>query len=227
MYELPSTSTKEKRFCPFWWENFVFQSVWYFSNFVGFKATYFQFFSIEFFGRVVKAPFRFPEEHIMETTNLKQPFFLKPYFLGFWTKSTRTFHKIFLADFKKTVLLVQKNSLWKSLRQKKELINKTISRNLFWQLSDFCWNFSGRFVKTVFYLRVTFWWKAAFASEILIGNFFLDIGRKLSRFWRYCFRHSFTNCFLRAWKEIIVNSNYWAKTLVFKVFANLHDLTDS
>ena len=108
----------------------------------------------------------------MEKTNLKQPFFLKPYFFGFWTKSTRTFHKNFLADFEKTNLRVQRNSLWKSLRQKKELINKTISRNLFWQLSDFCWNFSGCFVKTVFYLRVTFWWKAAFASEILIGKFF-------------------------------------------------------
>ena len=84
----------------------------------------------------------------------------------------------------------------KKYKTKKELINRTISGNLFWQLSDFWCNFSGHFVKTVFYLRVTFWWKAAFASERLISNFF-DIWRRLSRFWRNCFRHSCTNCFLR------------------------------
>ena len=65
------------------------------------------------------------------------------------------------------------------MRQKKELINQTISRNLFWQLSDFWWNFSGRFVKTVFYFRVTFWWKAAFSSERLISNFFWHLAQTL------------------------------------------------
>ena len=50
---------------------------------------------------------------------------------------------------------------------------------MFWQLSDFWCNFSGRFVKTVFYLRVTFWWKAAFASERLISNFFWHLAQNL------------------------------------------------
>ena len=75
VYELLSTSTKEMRFCRFSWETFVFQSVCNFSNFVGFEATFSQFFSIEFFGSVVKAAFRCPEEHFMEKINLKQPFF--------------------------------------------------------------------------------------------------------------------------------------------------------
>ena len=60
----------------------------------------------------------------------------------------------------------------KMYETEKELINKTFSMNLFWQLSDFWWNFSDHFVKTVFYLRVTFWRKAKNVSEILIGSFF-------------------------------------------------------
>ena len=135
----------------------------------------------------------------MEKTNLKQPFFLKPFF-RILNKMYSDFSQKFFGRFRKNRSTCPEEQSMKNYETKKELINKTISKNLFWQLSDFCWNFSGRFVKTVFYLRVTFWWKAAFASEILIGKFFLDIGRKLSRFWRYCFRHSFKNCFLRAWR---------------------------
>ena len=44
----------------------------------------------------------------------------------------------------------------KKYESKKELINKTFSRNLFWQLSDFWWTFSGCFVKTAFYLSSNF-----------------------------------------------------------------------
>ena len=195
VYELPSMSTKEKRFCPFWWENFVFQSVCNFSKFVGFEATFFQFLSIEFFGRVVKAVFRCPEEHFMEKTNLKQPFFLKPFF-RILNKKYSDFSQKHFGRFRENRSTCPEEQSMKKYETKKELINRTISGNLFWQLSDFWCNFSGHFVKTVFYLRVTIWWKAAFASERLISNFF-DIWRRLSRFWRNCFRHSCTNCFLR------------------------------
>ena len=95
VYELLSTSTKERCFCPFWWENFVFQSVCIFSKFVGFEATFSKFFSIEFFGRVVKAVFRCTEDHFMGKTNLKQPFFLKPFFSDFEQKVLGLFPKIF------------------------------------------------------------------------------------------------------------------------------------
>ena len=226
VYELLSTSTKEKRFFPIWWETFVFQSVCNFSKFVGFKDKYFQFFSIEFFGRVVKAAFRCPEEHFMEKTNLKQPFFLKPFF-RILNKKYSDFSQKFFGRFRKNRSTCPEEQSMKNYETKKELINKTISRNFFWQLSDFWWNFSGHFDKTVFYLPVTFWWKAAFASEILIGKFFLDIGRKLSRFWRYCFRHSFQTAFYVPEGEKIVSCIFWAKTLVLKVSVNFHRLTDS
>ena len=192
VYELLSTSTKEKRFFPFWWwETFVFQSVCNFSKFVGFEATSFQFLSIEFFGRVVKAVFRCPEEQFMEKTNLKQHFF------RVLNKKYSDFSQKFFGRFLKNRSTCLEEQSMKKYETKKELINKTISRKLFWQLSDFWCNFSDRFVKTVFYLRVTFWWKAAFASDRLIIIFF-DIWRRLSRFWRNCCRHSCTNCFLRA-----------------------------
>ena len=84
----------------------------------------------------------------------------------------------------------------KKYETKKELINKTISRNLFWQLSDFWWNFSGRFVKTVFYLRVTFWWKAAFASERLIISFFWLLAQTLKVLAKLLPAQLY-NCFLR------------------------------
>ena len=177
-YELLSTSTKERRFCPIWWKTFVFQSVCNFSKFVGFKANYFQFFSIEFFGRVVKAAFRCPEENFMEKTNLKQPFFLK-HFFRFLNQKYSDFSQNFSKRFRKNRSTCPEEQSMKMYETEKELINKIFSRNLFWQLSDFWWNFSGRFVKTVFYLRVTFWWKAAFASERLISNFFWHLAQTL------------------------------------------------
>ena len=178
VYELLSTSTKEKRFFPFWWETFVFQSVCNFSKFVGFEATYFQFLSIEFFGRVVKAEFRCREEHFMEKTNLKQLFFWN-LFCRILNKKYSDFSQKFFGRFRKNRSTCTEEQSLKMYETEKELINKTLSRNLFWQFSDFWWNFSGRFVKTVFYLRVTFWWKAAFASERLISNFFWHLAQTL------------------------------------------------
>ena len=178
VYELPSTSTKERRFCPFWWENFVFQSVCIFSKLVGFEATYFQFLVHWIFWQgcqsciqVYSGPFH--GENQSETT-----FFSKTFFFGFWTKVLGLFTKSFWQISEKP-FYVSRGTVYEKVWDKKELINKTMSRNLFWQISDFWWNFCGRFVKTVFYLRVTFWWKAAFASETLIINFVWNLAQTL------------------------------------------------
>ena len=208
VYELLSTSTKERRFCPFWWETFVFQSVCNFSKFVGFEATYFQFLSLQFFGRVVKAEFRCREEQFMEKANLKQLFLLKPFFSDFEEKVFGLFTKTFWQISKKPFYVSREQSMTK-YETKKELKNKTISRNLFWQLSDFWCSISGRFVKTVFYLRVTFWWKAAFASERLISNFFLTFRADSQGFGETAAGTVVQTAFYVPKGEKIVSSNFW------------------
>ena len=66
--------------------------------------------------QVYRGPFH--GENQSETT-----FFSKTFFFGFWTKSTRTFHIISLADFKKTVLRVQRTvseKAWDKKRANKQ-----------------------------------------------------------------------------------------------------------
>ena len=98
-------------------------------------------------------------------------FFLKPFFSDFE-------QKVF-GRFRKNRSTCPEEQSMKKNETKKELINKTISSKLFRQLSVFWWNFSGRFVKTVFYLRVNFWWKAEFASERLIIIFYWPLAQTL------------------------------------------------
>ena len=71
---------KRKAFLSILMRKLCFPKCLYFFKIVGFEATFSQFFSIEFFGRVVKAVFRCTEDHFMEKTNLKQPFRLEPFF---------------------------------------------------------------------------------------------------------------------------------------------------
>ena len=75
--------------------------------------------------------------------------------------------------------------------------------------------------------QATFWWKAAFASEILIGNFFWTLGANSQRFGETASGTVVQPAFYVPKGEKIVSSNFWAKTLVLKVFVNLHALTDS
>ena len=146
-------------------------------------------------------------------------------FFGFWTKVLGLFTKSFWQTSKEP-FYVSRWTVYEKAWDKKRANNKTCSRKLFWKLSDFWWNFSGRFVKTVFYLRVTFWWKAAFASERLISNFFWHLAQTLKVLAKLLpakFYKLLSTCL----KGKIVSSNFWAKTLVLKVFVNIHDLTDS
>ena len=64
---------------------------------------------------------------VQRTISWRKPFwnnlFFYNLFFGFWTKSTRTFHKIFLADFEKTVLPVQRTvyeKVWDKKRANKQ-----------------------------------------------------------------------------------------------------------
>ena len=111
----------------------------------------------------------------------------------------------------------------KKYETEKELINETFSRNLFWKLSDFWWNFSGRFVKTVFYLRVTFWWKAAFASERLISNFFWHWAQTFNVLAKLL-PHSCSNCLLRVWRKINCEFQLWAENFDFENFCNFSSI---
>ena len=110
---------------------------------------------------------------------------------------------------------------------KKELINKTFSRNLFWQCSDFWWNFSGRFVKTVFYRWVTFWWKAKFASEILIGSFLWTLGANSQGFGKTASAQLYKLLSTCPKEKRSCCSNFEEKVLFLKVFITFNGLTDS
>ena len=122
-------------------------------------------------------------------------FFLKPFFSNFEQNVLGLFTKSFWQISKKS-FYVSRGTVYEKVWDKKIANKQNYFQEIVLTTFGLWWNFSCRFVNTVFYLRVTSWWKAAFASERLISKFF-DIWRKLSRFWRNCFRHSCTNCFLR------------------------------
>ena len=186
VYELLSTSTKQRRFCPFWCETFVFQSVCNFLKVCRVRINIFPVFVHWIFVRVFKAVFRCPEEHFMEKTNLKQPFSLEAFF-RILNKKYSDFSQFFFGRFRKKRSTCPEEQSVESCESKKAMKQKKLWR-FFWQIWDFDGKFPAVFSKLHSSCQATFWWKAAFASEILIGNIFLDIGRKLSRFWQKCFR---------------------------------------
>ena len=176
-------------------KNFGFESFCKSSWFDGFIAKPHRFFSTSFW-QCCQSCIQGVQRNISWRKPIWNNLFFLNLFFRILNKKYSDFSQKHFGRFRENRSTCPEEQSMKKYETKNELINRTISRSLFWQLSDFWCNFSGHFVKTVFYLRVTFWWKAAFASERLISNFF-DIWRRLSGFWWNCFRHSCTNCFLR------------------------------
>ena len=82
---------------------------------------------------------RCPKEHFKEEKLREKKLFLNCPF-RFLNKNTRTFPEIFLADFEKSVLGVQRNSLWTAVSQKK-LWNQNFLRNFLTNLGLLLNNF--------------------------------------------------------------------------------------
>ena len=150
--------------------------------------------------------------------------FSKTIFFRIFNKKYSDFSRKFLSRIPKKHSMCPEEQSMKKYETKKELINKTFSRNLFWQLSVFWWTFSRRFLKTAFYLRVTFWWKAAIASEILIGNFFLTLGANFFKALANLLPHSCSNCLLRVWRKINCEFQLWAENFDFENFCNFSSI---
>ena len=162
----------------------------------------------------------------MEKTNLKQPLFLKPFFWILNKKYSDFSQKVF-GRFRKNRSTCPEEQSMKKHETKKELIIKTISRNLFWQLSDFWWNFSGRFVKTVFYLSSKFLRKVDVLELIFDWYFFWTLKANC---------HGFGGTFSARFKKLLSTCpkekrlccpTFQEKVLFLKVFVVYKVLTDS
>ena len=148
------------------------------------------------------------------------------FLFGFWTKSNRTFPEKILAEFEKSVLRFKRNSLREPASQKK-LWNKNIWGNFLtnlWLLMENFWPFCQNCILPVKqhfdgkqHLRVKYW----------LINFFWTMGANSQGFGKNASGTVVQTAFYVPKGEIIVISNFWAKTLVLKNFVNLHDLTDS
>ena len=136
----------------------------------------------------------------------------------FLNKSSRTFAEKFLADFQKSALGVQRNSLWKAVSQKK-LWNQNFLRNFLTNLGllvetfrPICQNCILP-VEQIFeenrYSRVWIW---------LVT--FLDIERKLSRVWRNFLRKFHKTAFYMSEGETLVLSNFWRENFDCENFFN-------
>ena len=123
VYELLSTSTKKSVSFHFDEKTFFSKVFVIYEKFSDSKHNISSFSPLNFLAGLLKQNLGV-ERNISWRKPTWNNLFSETFFFGFWTKSTRTFHKKFLADFEKTVLRVQRNSLWKSMRQKRSLQTK-------------------------------------------------------------------------------------------------------
>ena len=125
--------------------------------------------------RFSKLHSRCPEGHFTEDNLTGKICFFFIFLFGFWTKSNRSFPEKILAEFKKSVLRFQRNSLWEPASQKK-LWNKNIWGNFLtnlWLLMENFWPFCQNCILPVKqlsdgkqHLRVKYW----------LVNFFWTLG---------------------------------------------------
>ena len=227
LYKLLSTCPKEKRLCcPTFEEKILFLKVFVvFNGLADSEQNPISFFSPNKWQGSRSCILGVQKNISRRKTYLKKLFFFISFF-GFWTKSTQTFPENFLAEFKKSVLRVRRNSLWQAVSQKK-LRNKNFSRNFLANLGLLMENFRPFLSKLHSSCQATFWWKAASASEMLISNFFWHLAQTLKVLAKLLPAQLYKLLSTCLKRKKIVSSNFWAKTLVSKVFVNLHDLTDS
>ena len=147
-------------------------------------------------------------------------------FSVFGQKVLEFFSEKFKAEFKKTVLRVQRNSLWKTVSQKKAMKQK-ILREFLTNLGILMEKFRPFCQNCILPVKQLFDGKQHLLVKYWMVNFFLDIGCKLSSFGETASGTVVQTAFFVPKGETIVSSIFWAKTLVLKVFVNLHDLTDS
>ena len=119
-------------------------------------------------------------------------------FDGFIAKPHQFFSTNFWQCCQSCIQGVQMNNLWKNL---------TWEKNLF-------------FVKTAFYLSSNFLMESNICEWIVHWLFFLDIGRKLSRFWRNCFRTVVQTAFYMSQGETLVLFNFWGENFVSESFCS-------
>ena len=105
--------------------------------------------------------------------------FSETLFFRILNKKNSDFSQNFFGRFRKNRSTCPDEQSMKKHETKKRANKQNYFQELVLTTFGLWWNFSGRFVNTVFYLRVTFWWKAAFASERLTINFFWHLAQTL------------------------------------------------
>ena len=125
-----------------------------------------------------------------------------------------------MTDFEKSASRVRRKQSVNSCESRKGYKTNFFSREPFWQIWDFWWIFSSCFVKTAFYLSSNFLMESNICEWIIHWLFFLDIGRKLSRFWRNCFRTVVQTAFYMSQGETLVLFNFWGENFVSENFCS-------
>ena len=139
------------------------------------------------------------------------------------TDSEQNFSVLFSTNFcqgcQSCILCVQRNSLLKSMSQKRA--NK---QNLFQELVLTTFGFLVDFFR-LFCQNCILPVKQLFDGKqnLLLKHWlvlFLEIGRKLSKFWRNCFRTVVQTAFYMSEGETLVLSNFWGENFVSESFCS-------
>ena len=155
-------------------------------------------------------------------------------FSVFGQKVLEFFSEKFKAEFKKTVLRVQRNSLWKTVSQKKAMKQK-ILREFLTNLGILMEKFRPFCQNCILPVKQLFDGKQHLLVKYWMVNFFLDIGCKLSSFGETASGTVVQTACAQLYKLLSTCpkekrsccSNFEEKVLFLKVFITFNGLTDS
>ena len=137
------------------------------------------------------------------------------------------FLKTFWQISKKVLHVSGENSLWKAVSQEKAIKPIFFLGNLFDKSGTFGGNFPAVLSKLLSTCRVTFWWKATFASELFIGYLFWTLGANSQGFGETASAQLYKLLSTCPKEKRLCCSTFEEKILFLKAFVVFNGLTDS